>query len=61
MLPTPTVITHPGHAPVVILVNSVDPMNIPVLFPYDLKFDQAGIDEINQNGRPSFCQLPVLH
>ncbi|WP_254062898.1 Ca2+-dependent phosphoinositide-specific phospholipase C [Caulobacter sp. S45] len=40
---------HPGHEPVVILVNSVDPLHIPVLFPYDLKFDQAGIDEINQD------------
>lgn len=40
---------HPDHAPVVILVNSVDPLNIPVLFPRDLKFDQAGIDQIDQD------------
>lgn len=40
---------HPDHAPVVILVNSVDPLNIPVLFPRDLKFDQAGIDEIERD------------
>jgi hypothetical protein len=40
---------HPNHAPVVILINSVDPMRIPVLFPYDLKFDQAGIDALNQD------------
>lgn len=38
---------HPDHAPVVILVNSVDPMRIPTLFPYDLKFDQPGIDALN--------------
>ncbi|MGC1305344.1 MAG: phosphatidylinositol-specific phospholipase C domain-containing protein [Caulobacteraceae bacterium] len=40
---------HPNHQPVVILVNSVDPLRIPVLFPYDAKFDQAGIDQINQD------------
>jgi hypothetical protein len=40
---------HPDHAPIVILVNSVDPNRIPVLFPYDLKFDQAGIDAINDD------------
>ncbi len=38
---------HPDHAPILILVNSVDPLNIPVLFPRDLKFNQAGIDEID--------------
>ncbi len=38
---------HPDHAPIVILVNSVDPNRIPVLFPYDLKFDQDGIDALN--------------
>jgi Phosphoinositide phospholipase C, Ca2+-dependent len=40
---------HPDHAPIVILVNSVDPNRIPVLFPYDLKFDQAGIDALNDD------------
>jgi len=40
---------HPDHAPIVILINSVDPRRIPVLFPYDLKFDQAGIDALNQD------------
>jgi hypothetical protein len=37
---------HPGHEPVVILINSVDHMRAPY-WPYDAKFDQAGIDALN--------------
>ncbi len=38
---------HPGHEPVVILVNSVDQTPTPPYWPYDAKFDQAGIDALN--------------
>lgn len=40
---------HPGHDAIVILVNSSDPDCIPGLFPHDIKFDQAGIDALNQD------------
>jgi hypothetical protein len=38
---------HPGHEPVVILINSVDQTPTPPYWPYDAKFDQAGIDALN--------------
>jgi len=38
---------HPGHEPVVILINSVDHTPAPPYWPYDAKFDQAGIDALN--------------
>jgi hypothetical protein len=40
---------HPNHEPVVILVNSSDPDRLPGLFDHDVKFDQAGIDALNQD------------
>jgi len=40
---------HPGHDPIVILINSADPRRLPGLFPYDIKFDQASIDAVNQD------------
>jgi hypothetical protein len=40
---------HPGHEPVVILINSVDQTPTPPYWPYDAKFDQAGIDDLNRD------------
>ena len=37
---------HPGHEPVVILINSVDQTPAPY-WPYDAKFDQTGVDALN--------------
>ncbi len=40
---------HPDHAPVVILINSVDPDLIPGIWSNPVKFDQASIDALNQD------------
>jgi hypothetical protein len=40
---------HPGHAPVVILINSSDARRIPGIFPQDILFSQADIDALNQD------------
>jgi hypothetical protein len=41
--------THPGHDPIVILVNSVDWPARPGLWPTDAIFTQADIDAVNQD------------
>ncbi len=38
---------HPAHAPIVILVNSVDADPVPGLWSHAERFSQAGIDELN--------------
>jgi hypothetical protein len=38
---------HPGHDPIVILINSVDQTRRLPFWPYDARFDQAGIDALN--------------
>jgi len=40
---------HPGHEPVVILVNSVDPEIIPGVWSVPAKFDQASIDALDRD------------
>jgi len=40
---------HPDHEPVVILINSVDQTPQPPFWPYNMVFDQAGIDELNSD------------
>jgi Phosphoinositide phospholipase C, Ca2+-dependent len=40
---------HPGHDPIVILVNSVDWPPMPVIWPNNAIFTQADIDAVNQD------------
>lgn len=40
---------HPDHAPVIILINAVDPDRLPSLFEHDVKFDPAGIDALDRD------------
>lgn len=40
---------HPGHLPVVILINAADPDRLPGLFEHDVKFTPADIDALDRD------------